>query len=120
MRKIILAIVIFSFVAVPVFAEITKPPAAAIEWWLKSRNKMQGSTVCTREKPEGNYEITSWKVLGIPKPDDQAVMDIVYQYENALPDIKEAEEAAQKKKALEMIGLTEADVVKIKALKATP
>lgn len=104
------------FIANFAYADITKPPAMALEWWLKSRNKMTGSTVCTREKPDGYYEINDWKVLGIPKPNDKQVMDIIYDYENALPTIDIETEQSERKKTLESVGLTEQDLVKIKAL----
>jgi len=83
MKKYIIAILII-LIALPAIASTIKPPAAALEWWLRGQGKFEGANVSTRQNPDGTYSITTWSVSGVTQPTDSEVDQIITNYEAAV------------------------------------
>lgn len=77
MKKIIFIIIATFLISSIGYCD--KPISPALEWWLKSQDKLEGSSVCTK----GNV-LTKWEVDGVDQPDNDEIASIVSQYDASL------------------------------------
>jgi hypothetical protein len=93
MKKFISFLVLMNLVIVSMaFADTSRPPAAALEWWLRALGKFEGAKVSTAELPNGTYRVTQWNVKGVGQPNDVQVEAIMNQYDAYL--VEDAKEKA--------------------------
>ncbi len=80
MIKKLLILIICSILSYNSFAA-TGPCAISLELWLRAQGKFAGANIRTRQIEGTNlYEIYVWDVLGVPKPTDAEVEQIIIDY----------------------------------------
>ena len=78
MKKIILAIILFSFCS-NAHAVITRPCGEALNWWIKEQGK-SGPFRTTSIAGTSHYKILDWRVKDLARPNDLQVEAIINEY----------------------------------------
>lgn len=95
----------------------TRPCAIAIEWWLTNQGKFQGSSISTKESPEGSnrFIITQWNVPGVNQPTDKEIEQIIEDY-NVYINQKLSDDSSKASILKSKLNLNDADIKTLKGI----